>query len=338
MSCLFLDVLSGKRSEKAPPIWLMRQAGRYLPEYREVRAKAGSFLGLCGNPELAAEVTLQPIRRFDFDAAIIFSDILTVPMALGHKVTFDEGPKLPPLASTEGLERDVEKWRPVLAPVYEALRIVRAGLSEEKALIGFAGAPWTLAVYLAGGGNDEQKAARLWAYRDPESFEDLIGLLVDCVSQHLIWQLEAGAQAVQIFDSWASGMPFDLFARFVAKPAAAIVQKVKAVKPEAKIIGFPRAASMNQLEHYAAVSGVDGISIDPSTDMQWAVSRLGKTLQGNLDPLALIAGGKALQSGVETILTATKGTPFIFNLGHGILPPTPVEHVHELVKLIRSGA
>lgn len=338
MSCLFLDTLSGQSSKKAPPIWLMRQAGRYLPEYREVRTKAGSFLGLCGNPELAAEVTLQPIRRFDFDAAIIFSDILTVPMALGHPVTFDEGPKLPPLSSAEGLERDSEKWRSVLSPVYEALRIAREGLSAEKALIGFAGAPWTLAVYLAGGGNDEQKAARLWAYRDPESFDRLIALLVDCVSQHLIWQLEADAQAVQIFDSWAAGLPRELFVRYVAKPAAAIVEKVRAAKPEAKIIGFPRAATMAQLEHYAAVTGVDGISIDPSMEMAWAVEHLGKTLQGNLDPLALVAGGEALRHGVDTILKAARGTPFIFNLGHGILPPTPIDHVHELVKLIRSGA
>ena len=338
MVCLFLDTLGGESPESAPPIWLMRQAGRYLPEYKQTRAKAGSFLGLCGNPELAAEVTLQPIRRFDFDAAIIFSDILTVPMALGHPVTFDEGPKLPAISSAEGLERDPAKWRPVLAPVYEALSIVRAGLAQEKALIGFAGAPWTLAVYLAGGGNDEQKAARLWTYRDPDGFEKLIALLVDCVSQHLIWQLDAGAQAVQIFDSWASGLPGDLFARYVARPAAAIVQKVKAVKPQAKIIGFPRAANMGQLEHYARITGVDGISLDPSTDMKWAVEHLGKTLQGNLDPLALIAGGKALRDGVARILTATKGTPFIFNLGHGILPPTPIDHVHELVKLIRSGA
>ena len=341
MVCLLLDVLNGKSGEKAPPLWLMRQAGRYLPEYRAVRTKAGSFLGLCGNPQLASEVTLQPIRRFDFDAAIVFSDILTVPMALGHRVTFDEGPKLgalmPTTASVEGLERDPLQWWRVLAPVYETLALTRAGLADDKALIGFAGAPWTLAVYLAGGGHDEQKAARLWAYRDPESFAALIGLLADCVSQHLIWQLEAGAQVVQIFDSWAAGLPPDLFARFVAAPTAAIVKAVRAARPEARIIGFPRAANMAALTHYAAVTGVDAVSLDPSTGMDWAVRHLGKTLQGNLDPLALIAGGAALRQGVETILAATKGTPFIFNLGHGILPPTPVEHVEELVKLVRSA-
>jgi len=336
LKCLFLDVINGGCPEGPPPLWMMRQAGRYLPEYREVRAKAGSFLGLCGNPELAAEVTLQPIRRFGFDAAIIFSDILTIPIALGHQVIFDEGPKLPPLTSVAGLERDGEKWRPILAPVYEALRIAREGLSEDKALLGFAGAPWTLAVYLAGGGNDEQKAARLWAYRDPAGFQELIDLLVEAVAQHLIWQLEAGADAVQLFDSWASGLPPDLFARYVVAPSAAIVEKIRRAKPQAKIIGFPRAATMAGLEAYAAATGVNAISLDPSTDMTWAVQNLGKVLQGNLDPLVLIAGGDALRSAVGDILAATKGTPFIFNLGHGILPPTPIEHVHALVKLVRG--
>ncbi|MDR3525782.1 MAG: uroporphyrinogen decarboxylase [Rhizomicrobium sp.] len=338
MKCLFLDVINGGCPEGPPPLWMMRQAGRYLPEYREVRAKAGSFLGLCGNPELAAEVTLQPIRRFGFDAAIIFSDILTIPIALGHQVVFDEGPKLAPLTSVAGLERDSEKWRPILAPVYEALRIAREGLSDDKALLGFAGAPWTLAVYLAGGGNDEQKAARLWAYRDPASFQQLIDLLVEAVSQHLLWQLDAGADAVQLFDSWASGLPPDLFARYVVGPSAAIVEKIRRVKPEAKIIGFPRAATMAGLESYAATTGVNALSLDPSTDMKWAVQRLGTVLQGNLDPLALIAGGDALRGAVSDILAATKGKPFIFNLGHGILPPTPIEHVHELVKLVRGTA
>lgn len=337
---LFLDVLAGKHALSPPPIWMMRQAGRYLPEYREVRAKAGSFLKLCGNPELAAEVSLQPIRRFDFDAAIIFSDILTVPMALGHVVTFDEGPKLAPLEpSTQvvgALERDPDRWRGALAPVYEALALTRAGLSADKALIGFAGAPWTLAVYMAGGGNDEQKAARLWAYRDPESFDQLIALLVDCVSQHLIWQLQSGAQAVQIFDSWAGGLPDILFSRYVIKPAAAIVKAVRAAVPDAPIIGFPRAASQSQLQAFARASGVDGISIDPSTPPGWAVEELGIVVQGNLDSLALIAGGNALSDGIQSILAATSGKPFIFNLGHGILPPTPIEHVHQLVKTVRS--
>ncbi len=213
---------------------------------------------------------------------------------------------------------------------------VRTALEPERALIGFAGAPWTLAVYMAGGGNDEQKAARLWAYRDPESFETLVGLLVDCVSQHLIWQLQAGAQAVQIFDSWAGGLPPVLFERFVVKPTAAIVAKVRGAVPDATIIGFPRGASLAQLESYARTTGVDGISLDASIDMRWAVERLGIVAQGNLDPLALMAGGKALQAAVETILAAAHGKPFIFNLGHGILKDTPIAHVHDLIRLVRS--
>lgn len=348
MSGLFVDIFDGTKIG-VPPIWMMRQAGRYLPEYRETRAKAGSFLGLCGNPALAAEVTLQPISRFNFDAAIIFSDILTVPMALGHSVTFDEGPKLPPLAAVEGLERDPVKWRRVLAPVYEALALTRAKLAPEKALIGFAGAPWTLAVYLAGGGNDEQKAARLWAYRDPKGFEALISLLVDCVSQHLIWQLEAGAQAVQVFDSWAGGLPRGLFERYVIEPTKAIVEKVRTVVPGARIIGFPRGASFPGLLAYASDTGVNGVSLDPSVDLELVAANCGMSrqengnlrgvvLQGNLDPLALVAGGQALEDGVHAILHATRDVPFIFNLGHGILPITPIEHVSELVRLVRSGA
>lgn len=341
MVSLFLDVLAGKKAQKPAPIWMMRQAGRYLPEYREVRAKAGSFLGLCGNPELAAEVTLQPIRRFDFDAAIIFSDILTVVMALGHPVTFVEGPKLAPLKpvseAVAALERDPARWRTVLAPVTDALALARAGLAEDKALIGFAGAPWTLATYMAGGGNDEQKAARLWAYRDPASFDALIALLVDCVSQHLIWQFEAGAQAVQIFDSWAGGLPPVLFDRYVVKPTAAIVEKVRAAVPEAPIIGFPRGAGLEGLMEYAEATGVSGLSVDPAIDLGLLAATDGPVLQGNLDPLALIAGGAALHDGVEAILKATRHVPFIFNLGHGILPTTPIDHVDELVKLVRGA-
>ena len=343
----FLEVFAGK-TVKPTPVWLMRQAGRYLPEYREVRARAGSFWRLCNTPELAAEVTLQPIRRFDFDAAIIFSDILTVPVALGHDVTFDEGPKLAALTSIEHLERDPAKWRPALEPIYQALALTRQKLDPGKALIGFAGGPWTLAVYLAGGGNDEQKAARLWAYRDPDGFEKLIRLLVDCVSQHLTWQLQAGADVVQIFDSWASGLPMELFRRCVLEPTKAIVEKVRSAVPDAKIIGFPRGAEFTQLLSYADETGVSGLSFDPAMEMRLAVVNcgivhrdngevLGVVLQGNLDPLALVAGGKALREGVDAILRATHDRPFIFNLGHGILPTTPIEHVHELVKLVRSA-
>jgi uroporphyrinogen decarboxylase len=241
------------------------------------------------------------------------------------------------LSAAEGLERDPAKWRTVLTPTYEALSLTRAGLAPHKALLGFAGAPWTLAVYLAGGGNDEQKAARLWAYRDPDGFEALIALLADCVAQHLIWQFQAGASAVQIFDSWAAGLPPALFARFVAKPTAVIVEKVRQAVPNAPIIGFPRGANPAQLHLYAEQTKVDGISLDPSIDLSWAVEELGVVAQGNLDPLALIAGGAALEDAVAAILAATKGKPFVFNLGHGILPPTPIDHVHKLIELIRSA-
>lgn len=337
MSCLLVDIFAGKKAAR-PPIWMMRQAGRYLPEYRETRAKAGSFLGLCGNPTLAAEVTLQPIRRFDFDAAIIFSDILTVPIALGHTVVFDEGPKLEPLKSIEALDLNPKHWSVSLNPVYEALGLVRSALNPDKTLLGFAGAPWTLATYLAGGGNDDQRNAKLWCYRDPDSFQRLIDVLVECVAHHLVGQLRAGADAVQIFDSWASGLPPMLFERWVVKPTAAIVTKVRATIPDARIIGFPRGAGLQGLERFAEATGVDAISLDTAVPMDWAVNALGKTLQGNLDPLALVAGGPALREGVATILRATEGAPFIFNLGHGILPMTPIEHVSELVRLVRSGA
>lgn len=337
MPSLFVDAFDGTKLAH-PPIWMMRQAGRYLPEYRETRAKAGSFLGLCGNPALAAEVTLQPIRRFDFDAAIIFSDILVVVMALGHAVRFDEGPKLEPLHSIETLDINPKSWAKSLNPVYEALGLVRSALDPSKALLGFAGAPWTLATYLAGGGNDDQKNAKLWCYRDPDGFQRLIDVLVECIAHHLVGQLRAGADAVQIFDSWASGLPPVLFDRWVAKPTAAIVTKVRAVIPNARIIGFPRGAGLRSLEHYAKVTGVDAISLDAAVPLDWAVNALGKILQGNLDPLALVAGGPALREGVATILRATQGTSFIFNLGHGILPMTPIEHVSELVRLVRSGA
>ena len=347
MSGPFLKTLAGKNTLPVP-LWLMRQAGRYLPEYRETRARAGSFLKLCNTPELAAEVTLQPVKRFDFDAAIVFSDILTVPLALGHEVVFDEGPKLEPLSSVKELQRDPVKWRAVLEPVYETLALTCTRLSHGKALIGFAGGPWTLAVYLAGGGNDEQKAARLWAYREPDGFAELIGLLVDCVSQHLVWQLQAGADAVQIFDSWAGGLPLPLFKRFVVEPAKLIVEKVRAAVPEAMIIGFPRGACFTGLLMYAE-TGVNGVSLDTAAELElFAINcgmirkddgELGGVVpQGNLDPLALMAGGRALAEGVRAILNATQDIPFIFNLGHGILPATPVEHVDELVKLVRGSA
>ncbi|MGC9953906.1 MAG: uroporphyrinogen decarboxylase [Rhizomicrobium sp.] len=324
-----------------PPLWVMRQAGRYLPEYRETRAKAGSFWKLCMTPELAAEATLQPVRRFGFDAAIIFSDILLVPAALGVPAEFVDGvaPRLSRVCSTAGLESDPEKWRQLFEPVYEALRMTRASLATSTALLGFAGGPWTLASYLAAGsGGDEQKAAKLWSYQDPAGFQQLIDILTACVSQHLIAQLRAGADAVQIFDSWASGLPQHGFTQWVVEPTKKIVVSVRAAIPQARIIGFPRAATMKGYELYARATGVDAISLDTAAPLDWAVETLASrvVLQGNLDPVALVAGGRALVEGVDRILTAMQDIPFIFNLGHGILPETPVEHVEELIRLVRG--
>ena len=333
-------VLEGS-AEKVPPVWLMRQAGRYLPEYRELRAKAGSFWALALTPHYAAEVTLQPIRRFGFDAAILFSDILTVPEALGQKVTFTEGegPSLKPVTTTTGFVEDREAWARYFEPVYEALRLTRAGLPQGITLLGFAGAPWTLATYLAAGaGGDEQKAAKLWAYRDPQGFAALLDILGECVAFHLIRQIDAGADAVQIFDSWAGGLPEAAYSQWVVAPTRKIVQMVRAERPNAKIIGFPRASTLAGYELYAAgTGGVDAVSVDTSAPSSWMTDFATQTaVQGNLDPIALIAGGEALEEAVDEILESMDGKPHIFNLGHGILPETPIAHVEQLLKRIRG--
>jgi uroporphyrinogen decarboxylase len=333
-----LRVLEGG-TEKVPPVWLMRQAGRYLPEYRALRAKAGSFWAMALTPGYAAEVTLQPVRRFGFDAAILFSDILTVPEALGQKVTFTEGegPSLNPVTSARGFVEDCEAWARYFEPVYEALRLTRAGLPHGTALLGFAGAPWTLATYLAAGaGGDEQKAAKLWAYRDPQGFAALLDILGECVAFHLIRQLDAGADAVQIFDSWASGLPQALFEQVVVNPTKKIVETVRSARPGARIIGFPRAATLAGYEYYARASGVDVVSLDTAAPMDWAAKTLGCGIQGNLDPIVLVAGGASLDRAVDDILEATSGRPHIFNLGHGILQETPIAHVEQLLKRIRG--
>ncbi len=336
-----LSVLDGD-VRTPPPIWLMRQAGRYLPEYRACRAKAGSFWTMCMTPELAAEVTLQPIHRFGFDAAILFSDILVVPFALGKDVTFEdgEGPALAPIVSVDGLVLDRDLWAKKLAPVYEALKLVRSKLDAKTALLGFAGAPWTLATYMAQGkGSSDQRAAKLWGYRDPDSFATLLDILGDCIAVHLIRQIEAGADAVQIFDSWASGLPARAFETWVVAPTKRVVEKVRAVHPKARIIGFPRAATLQGYERYAAATGVDAVSIDTAVPISWAVDKLGKSVvvQGNLDPLALLAGGRAMAEAVDDLLTAARGSRFIFNLGHGVVPEIPVEHVTQLVARVRGA-
>jgi uroporphyrinogen decarboxylase len=320
----------------------MRQAGRYLPEYRDIRARAGSFWTMCMTPELAMEVTLQPIRRFDFDAAILFSDILVVPYALGQNVRFEEGhgPILESFVGVNRAVRDPSAWAARLAPVYEAMRATRMALAPEKALIGFAGAPWTLAAYmLEGRGSADQRAAKLAAYRDPGEFAALLWLLVEVVADHLVQQLGAGADAVQIFDSWAGGLPPAAFEDWVIAPTADIVKRVRKQVPGAKIVGFPRAASETGYRHYAAHVGVDALSIDTATSLSWAGGELGKTvaLQGNLDPIVLIAGGDALDRAVDRILCEVEEVPFIFNLGHGVLPETPVENVARLIRRVRSA-
>lgn len=335
-----LKTLSGE-AVRPVPIWLMRQAGRYLPEYRALRERAGSFWTMATTPELAADVTLQPIARFGFDAAIIFSDILTVPYALGRKVTFEErtGPRLEPINAVDGLVVDRDEWAEKLAPCYAALRLVRERLDKTRSLIGFAGAPWTLATYMAeGGGSSDQRAAKLWGYRDPKGFGCLLDVLGDCVSQHLVAQIDAGADTVQLFDSWASGLAEISFREWVIAPTKRIVENVRRARPDAKIIGFPRGTTLEGYRHYARETGVDAVSIDTAAPIQWAVETISPlaAIQGNLDPIALIAGGAALSTGVDRILVAAAGVPFVFNLGHGILPETPLEHVSALVARVRQ--
>lgn len=337
-----LAVLEGKAVAPAP-VWLMRQAGRYLPEYQATRKKAGSFWTMCMTPELAVEVTLQPIRRFDLDAAILFSDILVIPHALGQGVRFEEGhgPILDAFGGVDRLVRSEQEWRAKLSPVYQAMAETRAALPGGKALIGFAGAPWTLAAYmLEGKGSSDQKAAKLAAYRGPVSFLKLVDILVEAVAWHLLRQFEAGADVVQLFDSWAGGLPESAFRTWVVEPNRRVVEIVRKAKPDAKIIGFPRAATETGYLAYAKTVGVDAVSIDTAASMQWAASNIAGPIgvQGNLDPIALIAGGSALDRAVDEILGATKGKPFIFNLGHGILPETPPDHVGLMVKRIRDRA
>jgi uroporphyrinogen decarboxylase len=336
-----LRVLSGE-SQKIPPVWMMRQAGRYLPEYRAVREKAGGFLDLCFSPALAAEVTLQPIRRFGFDAAILFSDILVIPHALGRKVSFvvGEGPKLDPIEDPKtitALPEAPDQDR--LAPVYETVSRVKAALAPEVTLLGFCGAPWTVATYMiAGEGTPDQAPARIFAYRHPEAFAALIERLANASISYLVAQLKAGADAVQIFDTWAGVLPPEEFRRWSMEPTQKIVAGIRKNIPDARIIGFPRGASSN-LPLYTHHTGIDAVGLDWMIDKTFArekVQRL-KPVQGNLDPLALLAGGAALDQSVDAVMEAFAGGPFIFNLGHGILPETPIEHVERMIKRVRGN-
>jgi uroporphyrinogen decarboxylase len=335
-----LRVLAGERCG-LPPIWLMRQAGRYLPEYRALREKAGSFLELCFNSELAAEVTLQPIRRFGFDAAILFSDILVVPHALGQQVSFaaGEGPRLAPVIGRDSLKTIAGKIDlEALRPVFETIRIVRAKLPREVALLGFCGAPWTVATYMvAGCGTPDQAPARLFAYQDPEIFGKLIDVLVDASVDYLTAQLEAGVDAVQLFDTWAGVLGPDEFARWCIAPAKRIVAGLRRRVPDAKIIGFPRGAG-TLLRTYVESVDVDAIGLDWMIDRSFARDEIQRRrpVQGNLDPLALLAGGAALDRETDTILEHLGNGPLIFNLGHGILPETPIAHVERMIARLRE--
>ena len=336
-----LAAVLGQRQER-PPIWIMRQAGRYLPEYREIRARAKNFLELCYTPDLATEVTLQPLRRFDLDAAILFSDILVVPDALGQSVRFEagEGPVLDPVSvkTIAGLGRD----RPALdhlAPVLETLRRLRAALAPEKTLIGFCGSPWTVATYMIGGrGSPDQAAARLFALRHPDAFAALMDVLVRTSVDYLVAQFEAGADVVQLFESWALNLDDEAFAERVIGPNRRIVEGVRARVPDAPIIGFPRGAAGN-LARYAAQTGVNALGLDYATPLDFAVKHLPAALpvQGNLDPLRLVAGGAQLDERVDRIIAGFADRPHIFNLGHGIVPETPIAHVERLVERVKNG-
>jgi uroporphyrinogen decarboxylase len=333
-----LNVLNGE-TVWPPPVWLMRQAGRYLPEYRELRGQAGDFISLCMNPALAAEVTLQPIRRYGFDAAILFSDILILPMALGQGLRFaeGEGPLLPPLQRLDELRLDTAPAG--YAPVLETVRLVRAGLPSEVALIGFCGGPFTVACYMLDGkGGGEFPRTRMLAYEIPALLEGVISVLVEASIAYLQGQIDAGANCVMLFESWAGILPAAQFKKYVIAPNRRISDALRAKNPGLKIIGFPRLAGL-LLGAYARDAGVDAVGLDTVTDPAAAIAACppGTVFQGNLDPLLMKAGGAALATGTQAVLDAFAGRPHIFNLGHGITPDVPPEHVAAMMEVIRGA-
>lgn len=336
----FLRVLNGE-TLTPPPVWLMRQAGRYLPEYLEVRAKAGDFLSLCYTPDYAVEVTHQPLRRYGFDAAILFSDILVIPHALGQPLRFvkGEGPKLDPIRSVKELSKlNLDRVIPHLAPVFETVSRLGREIPQTTALIGFCGAPWTVATYMVeGGGSKDYAATKKWAYGDPEGFDRLIGLLVDATTEYLIHQVDAGAEALQIFDSWAGVLADDAFERWCIRPIGEITRRVREARPGTKVIGFPRGAGP-MYPRFIQGTGVDAVSLDTTVPLEWARDTVQPLcpVQGNLDPILLIAGGQAMLDRVDRTVEVLGKGPFIFNLGHGITPETPPENVTALVERIRS--
>jgi uroporphyrinogen decarboxylase len=332
-----LAALRGKKPEKTP-VWLMRQAGRYLPEYRALRATKGGFLALATDPDAAAEVTLQPIRRFGFDGAILFSDILIVPWALGQDLQFEagEGPRLSPRLADSALGA-LSRVPARMDPVYATVEKVAASLPESTAFLGFAGSPWTVSTYMiAGHGSRDQGEARRYAYRDPAAFQAIIDAIAATTVDYLSRQIEAGVEAVQLFDSWAGSLSPAQFERWVIAPTARIVAALKLRHPGTPVIGFPKGAGA-KLTAYARETGVDALGLDETIDPLWAARELphGLPLQGNLDPLALLAGGAALEKAVGRILSSFQGRPHIFNLGHGIIKETPIAHVEQLLALVR---
>ena len=337
----FMSVLEGE-TVWPPPAWLMRQAGRYLPEYREVRAQAGDFLRLCMNPELAAEVTLQPIRRYGFDAAILFSDILILPWALGQDLKFaeGEGPVMPPVTSVAELERlSLSDGAAGTASIFETVRRVRAGLPAETALIGFAGGPFTVGCYMLDGkGGGEFPRTRMLAYENPALVEGVIELLVEATVQYLLGQVAAGADCVMIFESWAGILPANQFRKFVIEPNRRIVEALRREKPGLKVIGFPRLGGM-LVGEYVRRTGVDAVGLDTVTDPAAAIASCpkGTVFQGNLDPLLMRMGGESLRRGVVDVVEAFRGEKHIFNLGHGITPDVKPESVALLVETLRGG-
>jgi uroporphyrinogen decarboxylase len=334
-----LDVLRGARAE-VPPVWLMRQAGRYLPEYRALRTEKGGFLALATDPEAAAEVTLQPIRRFGFDGAILFSDILMVPWALGQDLSFGagEGPRLEPALVDHALD-SLARVPERLEPVYATVRRVAAALSPKTTFLGFAGSPWTVATYMvAGQGSRDQHETRRFAYRDAQAFAHIIDAIVDLTVEYLSHQIACGVMAVQLFDSWAGSLSPAQFERWVIEPNARIVAALHERHPTTPVIGFPKGAG-GKLIAYAQGIGADAIGLDETVDPAWANAVLpaGLPVQGNLDPLALIAGGSELDAAIDRVLSAFADRPHVFNLGHGILPDTPIAHVEQLLVRVRGA-
>lgn len=338
-SPVLVRTLLGEQQAR-PPIWFMRQAGRHLPEYRELRARNKSFLDFCYAPAAAAEATLQPVRRYNVDAAIIFSDILVIPHALGRDVRFveGEGPLLTPIEGAHDIAAlSMAHQDNRLAPVYEAIDRVRSALAPEVALLGFAGAPWTLATYMIQGRGGQRDLARAFAYHNPDLTDDLLDILAVSVARHLVAQLKAGADGVQIFESWAEDLPESLFQRLVVKPIAKIIALVRAEIPSAPIIGFPRGAG-HRVGAFVQATAVNGVGLDIAADLQAARQAVGSKicLQGNLDPMALLSGGGALERAVDNILAAATSGPHIFNLGHGVVPNTPISHVEMVMNRVKG--